>query len=131
MCKISNKVKFCTCKTSTTEKLQHYWCLYRFNKEEKNFVIIGTMVMDNEILTIDYEVNKVILEQRLNEVDAFDMELYFKPKDVLEIVCHNLNENKRVVYGFKYKGKRWQIYDISPFEIMNHYDEVKFGKIKN
>lgn len=59
------------------------------------------------------------------------MELYFKPKDVLEIVCHNLNENKRVVYGFKYKGKRWQIYDISPFEIMNHYDEVKFGKIKN
>jgi hypothetical protein len=129
MCKITSKIKFCTCKASSTEKLQHYWCLYRFNKE-KDDVVMGLLLPD-EPLTIDFEVNKVVLEKRLNEEDAFDVNLSFKPKDVLEIVCHNLDENKRLVYGFKYKGKRWQFYEIDDFYIMGHYDEIGFGKMKN
>jgi hypothetical protein len=129
MCKITSKIKFCTCKASATEKLQHYWCLYRFNKE-KDDVVMGLLLPD-EPLTIDFEVNKVVLEKRLNEEDAFDVNLSFKPKDVLEIVCNNFNDSKRTVYGFKYKGKRWQFYEIDDFYIMGHYDEVGFGKMKN
>jgi hypothetical protein len=129
MCKITSKIKFCTCKASATEKLQHYWCLYRFNKE-KDDVVMGLLLPD-EPLTINFEVNKVVLEKRLNEVDAFDVNLSFKPKDVLEIVCNNFNDSKRTVYGFKYKGKRWQFYEIDDFYIMGHYDEVTFGKMKN
>lgn len=131
MCKITSKIKFCTCKASSTEKLQHYWCLYRFSKVAKDSVILGTMVMGNETMTLDYEVNKVVLEQRLKDADAFDMDLRFKPKDVLEIVCHNTDAHKRVVYGFKYKGNRWQVYAISDFELRNEYDVVVFGKMKN
>lgn len=129
MCKITSKIKFCTCKASSTEKLQHYWCLYRFNKE-KDDVVMG-MLLPEEPLTIDFEVNKVVLEKRLNEEDAFDVDLSFKPKDVLEIVCNNFSDSKRTVYGFKYKGKRWQLYEIDDFYIMGHYDEVGFGKMKN
>ena len=58
MCKITSKIKFCTCKASSTEKLQHYWCLYRFSKVAKDSVILGTMVMGNETMTLDYEVNQ-------------------------------------------------------------------------
>lgn len=129
MCKITSKIKFCTCKASSTEKLQHYWCLYRFNKD-KDDVVMG-MLLPDEPLTIDFEVNKVVLEKRLNEEDAFDLDLSFKPKDVLEIVCNNFNDSKRTVYGFKYKGKRWQLYEIDDFYIMGHYDEVGFGKMRN
>lgn len=129
MCKITSKIKFCTCKASSTEKLQHYWCLYRFNKD-KDDVVMG-MLLPDEPLTIDFEVNKVVLEKRLNEEDAFDVDLSFKPKDVLEIVCNNFNDLKRTVYGFKYKGKRWQLYEIDDFYIMGHYDEVGFGKMRN
>jgi hypothetical protein len=75
--------------------------LYRFGKEQKYFVILGTMVMGNEGLTLDYEINKVLVEQRLKNADTFDMYLHFKPKDVLEIVCHNTDADKRFVYGFK------------------------------
>jgi hypothetical protein len=129
MCKITSKIKFCTCKASSTVKLQHYWCLYRFNKEKED-MIMG-LLLPHEPLTIDFEVNKVVLEKRLNEEDAFDVNLSFKPKDVLEIVCNNFNDSKRTVYGFKYKGKRWQLYEIDDFYIMGHYDEVTFGKMKN
>lgn len=41
MCKITSKIKFCTSKTSSTENLQNYWCLYRFNKD-KNEMIVAT-----------------------------------------------------------------------------------------
>jgi hypothetical protein len=130
MCKITSKIKFCTCKASATEKLQHYWCLYRFNKD-KDDMIVGDVILPNEWLDINYEVNKVVLEKRLNEADAFDVNLSFKPKDVLEIVCHNLDSDKRLVYGFKFKGNRWQFYEIDDFYIMGHYDVFSFGKMKN
>ena len=130
MCKITNKIKFCTCKATSTERLQHYWCLHRYNKD-KNELTVGEAILPNEFLDINYEVNKVVLEQRLKDADAFDMDLRFKPRDVLEIVCHNTDTDKRVVYGFKYKGNRWQVYAISAFELMNEYDEVVFGKMKN
>lgn len=129
MCKITSKIKFCTCKASSTEKLQQYWCLYRFNKD-KNEIIVGEIILPNYLLDINYEVNKVVLEKRLNETDAFDMDMSFKPKDVLEIVCNNLDDAKRHVYAFKYKGKRWQLYEADYFYIMGHYDEFSFGKLR-
>jgi len=130
MCKITSKIKFCTCKASSNEKLQHYWCLYRFNKD-KNEMIVGNVILPDYLLDINYEVNKVVLEKRLNEEDAFDVDLSFKPKDVLEIVCNNFNDSKRTVHGFKYKGKRWQFYEIDDFYIMGHYDVLSFGKMKS
>lgn len=129
MCKITSKIKFCTCKASSPEKLQQYWCLYRFNKD-KNEMIVGEVILPNYMLDITYEVNKVVLEKRLNEADAFDMDLSFKARDVLEIVCNNLDDAKRQVYGFKYKGKRWQLNEVDYFYIMGHYDEFSFGKLK-
>lgn len=130
MCKITTKIKLCTCKANSTEKLQQYWCLYRFNKN-KNEMIVGEVILPNYLLDINYEVNKVVLEKRLNEADAFDMDLSFKPKDVLEIVCNNLDDAKRHVYSFKYKAKGWQLYEVDYFYIMGHYDEFSFGKIKS
>lgn len=131
MCKITSKIKFCTCKATSTERLQHYWCLHRYSKVQKDSVNLTSSEMGNKAMTLDYEVNKVVLEQRLKDADAFERDLRFKPKDVLEIVCHNTDANKRTVYGFKYKGNGWQVHAISALELRNEYDEVVFGKMKN
>ncbi|NHN25180.1 hypothetical protein FIA58_005760 [Flavobacterium jejuense] len=129
MCKITSKIKLCTCKATSTENLQNYWCLYRFNKD-KNEMIVGEAVMSFKFDTLNHEVNKVVLEKRLNEEDSFDVKLVFKPKDILEIVCNNTIYNERDVYTFVYRGKKWKSTQIDSFELMERFDEVTFGKIK-
>lgn len=128
MCKITSKIKFCTCKVTSTENLQNYWCLYRFNKG-KNEMIVGEVISPDLLTDLNYEVNKVILEKRLNEEDVFDMELTFKPKDVLEIVCKNIAFGRFDTYCFVYRNKKWKSSEIDDFELMGRYDTVSFGKI--
>ena len=43
MCVILGKIKHCTCKASSTEKLEHYWVLHRRNKD-KNEIIVGEVM---------------------------------------------------------------------------------------
>lgn len=58
MCKITSKIKLCTCKAISTDSLQNYWSLYRFNKD-KNEVIVGETFMSIKFDPLNYEVNKV------------------------------------------------------------------------
>jgi len=54
----------------------------------------------------------------------------FQNKDILEIVF-NTNSCNRTSYGFKYDKGNWKIHEIDSFDIMGHFDEKEFGKIKN
>jgi len=129
MCKITSKIKFCTCKAASTERLKHYWCLYRRNKY-KNEMLIGEPIMPYEWKDLDFEDNKILLENRLNEGDAFDVPLVFKAKDQLEVVFNNDDYYKKVVYGFKYVKGKWRIFETDDFYLMGFCDEVAFGKLK-
>jgi hypothetical protein len=129
MCKITSKIKFCTCKAASTEKLKHYWALYRRNKD-KNDILMGLPVMPNDWMELDFEKNKFILENRLNDADAFDVPLVFKAKDMLEIVFNNHDYEKRLVYGFKFKNGKWKTDEIDDFYLMGFCDEVAFGRVK-
>jgi hypothetical protein len=129
MCKITNKIKFCTCKVTSTERLKHYWALHRRNKD-KNDILMGLPHMPNDWKELDFETNKIILENRLNEGDVFDVSLVFKAKDQLEIVFNNHDYEKRLVYGFKYLKGKWNIFETDDFYLMGFCDEVAFGKIK-
>lgn len=92
--------------------------------------MVGEIILPNELLAIQNELNKVILERRLNEADVFDTELRFKPKDVLQIVLNNSHCYDRLVYTFKYMNKKWQEATIDSFSLSGHYDEIEFGKLK-
>lgn len=129
MCKITSKIKFCNCKATSSDNLQNYWCLHRFNKD-KNEMIVGEIVFPFDLITNDYEKNKSVLLKRLAEIDAFDVPLIFKNKDVLEIVFNNKDYYKRIVYGFLLKNKTWKIHEIDKFYLIGHYDVKYFGKIK-
>jgi hypothetical protein len=93
-------------------------------------MMVGEIIIPNELLAIHNELNKVILERRLNEADVFDTELRFKPKDVLQVVLNNSHCYDRLVYTFKYMSKKWQEVAIDPFSLSGHYDEIEFGKLK-
>jgi hypothetical protein len=131
MCVISDKIVFCTCETGSYEDLPHYWLLYRFNKQ-KDLMCVGEPMIPYDFLQLNYSINKDTLAKRLNEKDAFDKIIEFKPKDQLEIVFNNLAkaEIERMTFCFKYKGGKWVAEDYDIFELMNRYDELVFGNLE-
>jgi hypothetical protein len=110
--------------------LKHYWVLYRRNPD-KNDMVVGEILLPYEFFKPNYKSNYSILENRLQESDAFDLQLDFKTGDVLEIVMNNHDYVTRAVYGFKYTKKKWNRFEIDTFYLMGHFDEIGFGKIKN
>jgi len=92
MCLVSEKIKFCTCVDGDYDELPHYWLLYRIN-EQKNLLVMGLPIMPPDFFQPTYEENAKTLCNRLNEKDAFDKLIAFKPKDQLEFVINNLSDN--------------------------------------
>jgi hypothetical protein len=134
MCTITNKIKLCSCKANSTEKLQHYWALYRKNKDNDfdMFIVGEAMLPSFDFFHPEqYEKNYATLANRVNEGDVFDVPMVFKAKDVLELVFYNKDDSgKRATYGFKYIKKQWIKSAIDPFDLMGRFEEVQFGKIK-
>ena len=132
MCLVSNKIKFCTCKAGSFFNLQHYWRLYRFQKGKDDF-ILGEAVLPTSMTDKNFALNETTLLTRLNERDAFDTPLTFCPGDILEVVINNneIGDAIRFTYSFKFKKGKWIAIEADPFQIINHFKEEKFGKIKS
>lgn len=131
MCIISDKIKFCTCSNSSVEKLKHYWILYRYAKDKEEFCM-GEPMIPTSMIDSSFAENQATILNRLNEIDAFDIPLKFKAKDLLEIVINNNSKcQDSFTYSFKYKKGKWMAEETDPFEIMNHFDEENSGKIKS
>ena len=133
MCVVSDKIKFCTCvegdfEEGAYEELPHYWILHRFNNQ-KGLMVMGMPVMPLDYLQPNYLLNAQIVGDRLNEKDAFDKIIEFKPKDQLEIVINNLSvdELDRMSFCFIFKKGKWVKKKYDTFEIMSHYDELAYG----
>lgn len=132
MCIVSDKIKFCTCSNEAVEKLKHYWMLYRYTKEKRE-LCIGEPLMPTYMLNLNFAENEAALVKRLNEPDAFDVPNVFQSKDQLEIVINNNFTDffETFTFSFIFKKNKWVAIENSSFDIMNHYDEEKSGKIKN
>ena len=128
MCFVSDKIKFCTCVDGDYEELPHYWLLYRFH-EQKDLIVMGSPIMPLHFFQPSYELNAKTLCNRLNEKEAFDKLIAFKPKDQLEIVINNLSDNAsdRMTFCFIYKKGKWMVKEYDTFELMSCYDELTFG----
>ncbi|MFT5251128.1 MAG: hypothetical protein ACI87N_000099 [Flavobacteriales bacterium] len=131
MCIISDKIKFCTCAKGPFAKLKHYWILHRYTKEKRE-LYMGLPLLPTDMIDLDFVENQSALLKRLNESDAFDIPIVFKPKDLLEIVINNTPDfHEAFTYSFKYNKGKWMTHETSPFDLMSHFDEEQFGKIKN
>jgi hypothetical protein len=132
MCLVSDKIKFCTCVSGSVDKLQHYWILYRFNKDKMDDYM-GQPIIPASITDSNFIINESTLLIRINEPDAFDTPLKLSSKDRLEIVINNkaVDYLKRFTYTFEFKKGKWNAIVSDPFELMNHFEEDKFGKTKS
>ncbi len=128
MCIASKQIKLCTCSVKSYERLQHYWLLSRFN-ENKDLMIIGEAIFP--AFNPDFAIDSQSLLLRLNETDIFDQKIDFIEDDRLDIVLNNLSSSQEtIIFCFKFQNGKWVEDGYCPFELMNHYDEVVFGKIK-
>ena len=131
MCIVSDKIKFCTCVTGSYEDLPHYWLLYRFNKRKDLQCMGATKLLD--LTQGNYTLNAQTIGNRLNEADAFDKVIDFKPNDQLEIVINNLSEDEseRITFCYRFKKGKWVDEEHDVFELMSRYDEFAFGNLEN
>ena len=94
---------------------------------------MGEAIMPTSMTDPIFILNESTLLTRINETDAFDTPLKLSTKDRLEIVINNnaVDYFKRFTYTFEFKKDKWNAIESDPFELMNHYEEEKSGKIKS
>ena len=108
MCKVTYKIKFCTCLDDNIdiEEKNHYWVLHRYNKD-KNMDVMGETIFPDNLHPM-FIINKALLIDTLNKPEAFDKNIELEKGDRLEVVlCNNSNEDS-LYYNFKYTGKIWK-----------------------
>ena len=137
MCKISDKLKLCTCKTKDVKRLKHYWILKRHNGQ--NNCIIGEVILPANIGKQADKINEKIILEMLNGGNCFDVELQLQENDILELhFTFNADPEKYLnlpwygnylVYAFIFQKDSWQKTYFYPFGV-NLY-EVQKGKIVN
>lgn len=94
-------------------------------------MIVGEVYLSFDEFDPNYKSNQNTILNRLAETDAFDKELEFKNKDVLEIVLNNHTEIDRRTYCFQFKNDTWKKKKYYPFELESEFDEKENGKITN
>jgi len=134
MCLISDKIKFCTCLDDTIEieELNHYWVLNRFNYH-KDIHSIGTVMPPFNKFSKSYLNNQLNLSNALLIKESFDKQINFEENDRLQITLNNKSDNYEDVmkFDFEYKSGKWHSVDEDdPFYVMDHFDEIYSGEIK-
>jgi len=75
--------------------------------------------------------NRNLLLKRINERDAFDIELNPKSGDLLQISFAGESNYQDLTYGYKYTGEKWETEIYDPLKWMWHHEINLKGKIRN
>lgn len=124
MCKISNKIKFCTCTDHNYFELQNSWIIFR--RKTGWFVIGQTVYNESELQLQEIEIR--IIENNLNSKKMFDFEYIPEEDDMLKIKLTYNNQCSE--YDFKYSNNQWQIYSEKLLDTMEELLDDKPPYIK-
>ena len=83
MCKVSDQLKLCSCKTDVVEKLKHYWILKRHNGGNTN--VIGEAILPQNSFETADKINFTTIAKMLNSGNCFEIELQHQKNDILEL----------------------------------------------
>lgn len=136
MCKVSDKLKLCTCGVDDINELPHYWILYKY--ADKGIWRVGQPIFPAVIGERTETHNIDTLQKLLNDGNCFDFEVKLEENDrlVFTFTCVD-NANMMVSshrgnyleYTFVWKNGAWIIGDWNPFRI--NLDEKLKGEILN
>ena len=130
MCEVGDKIKFCTCKAKSTERLKNYWAFSHFvdgDEARLNGLIVSPGFMDEKM----GEMNDATLQKRLNKPDGFDIGFLPKENDrfLIVLTCKE-HFSGEAFHDFEYKAGKWTACEYDPIEWDWKHREEKFGKVK-
>ena len=135
MCKISDKLKLCTCKTENVEQLKHYWILKRHNGQPN--CIVGEAILPANIGEQSDRINEKTIVKMLNECNCFDIDLQHLEGDILELHFTFYADPEKyfmppcygnfLAYAFKFKKGIWRKTNFDPFG--ENVEDIQKGKI--
>lgn len=128
MCKLDHRLKLCTCRARSTAALTHSWVFHRFDAK-KSRVVIGRVALPPRLAEEIEQHNRALLLSRLNEADAFDVELSPREGDRLQL-SFRFSDTKWAVYGYEHRDGRWTEQPFSPLEWQWHHDQESFGVVR-
>lgn len=136
MCRISSTLKLCTCDVGDVSQLQNYWILHRFHSGKDYFVIGRTMVPD-VLDPQDEAFNRALLLARLQEPDAFDVDLEPQEGDRLQLTFQVSGRDgagqqppKMITYGYAWSGGRWVEERFDHHMWQWQHDRERFGELR-
>lgn len=130
MCKVSDKIKFCTCSPDEIHGAKHTWSFHRYVGEtgiQKLGIMIPPLRLDNE--TDMY--NREALLKRVNEPDAFDVELNPREGDFLNLYFSDEVREGTFEYGFLFKNNSWVHHTIGVFMLEREHQFDSSGDLHN
>ena len=125
MCRLSDKLKLCTCGTEV-HKLKNYWVFHRFTKGQ--FInVVGEVMLPAYTDPSDHAYNKQLLPKLLNEGNIFDVELRPKNRDRLQLSFATTQAN--LDYGFEFRAGKWKEIEFDFLTWMWRHNAEESGKI--
>ena len=133
MCKVGDKIRFCTCSTDAENK-KAYWTFYK-HQDDLAISVDGDLIMP---LLLDPEVdhlNRSVLLQRINEKDAWDFDLAPKHLDRLSVTltCKKDGEEGYITYGFEFdeSSNKFIECEYDAFDWLSNRTEEGSGEVKS
>ena len=135
MCKVSDKLKLCSCKTQDIRELKHYWILKR--NDGGDLSVVGETMIPVNIGEKADKLNADTLCVMLNEGNCFDVEMQHRQNDILELHFTCIADRNNVLnghwngnfleYEFRFRNKKWRKAHYDPFSL--HLEDIQSGKI--
>jgi hypothetical protein len=136
MCKISHKLKLCTCSTKNDKLPKNYWILYKY--VDQGLAIVGCPIFPASIPKEIEKHNISFLKKQLNDGNCFDFEVRIEEKDRLQFIFSPIKSElddmavwngNYIEYTFAFEKGKWKKLKYEPF-IQNGVEKL-VGKIKN
>jgi hypothetical protein len=111
MCKVSDKLKLCTCSKIDKKTNPHFWELQRPWYEAGIENAVGLIHAPVSLDFLDEQHNKNILYNLLNDGSCFDVALKLENKDILELhfkVNDEEYQSQYLTYAYVYSDGKWE-----------------------
>lgn len=136
MCRVSPRLKLCTCDGRKVSRLAHYWVLYRFDPN-KNVRVIGRVATPDALDPRAEAYNRATLLKRLNEPDVFDVEPKLKSGDRLQLTfrCSEAEASggvraKTITYGYAFTDEGWVEEPFNSLLWQWHHEPSTVGELR-
>ena len=136
MCRLAPTLTLCTCAVRDVSRLPHYWVLHRFDPR-KDTHVIGRVARPDVLDPQDDAHNRALLRVRLQEPDAFDVDLAPRDGDRLQLTFRFSGRDragrrtvKEITYGYAWTAGRWVEETFDPLMWQWHHDRERFGEVR-